>query len=162
MSGLIIRDEIPADYAAIDYVNDMAFEETAQSRIIRRLRKTGDALWSQVLIDEGEVIGHLMFYKVWLDGALIAAGFGPLSILPKHQRRDYGGQLIRSGLKKCNPVKHQLIFLLGHTTYYPRFGFSSKIGAQYKSPWPRPAFMGLKLNPSAPASGTLTFPQAYL
>lgn len=162
MRGLIIRDELPADYTAIDHVNDMAFEETTQSQIIRTLRETGDALWSQVLLKEGEIIGHLMFYKVWLNGALSAAGLGPLSILPEYQRQGYGGQLIRSGLKKCDPAQHQLIFLLGHISYYPRFGFSSEIGAQYKSPWPRPSFMGLKLSPSAPTSGTLTFPQAYL
>lgn len=162
MSALLIRDETPADFAAIDRVNDLAFEENAQSKIIRELRETGEALWSQVLLKDDEIIGHLMFYKVWLDGDLITAGLGPLSILPAHQRQGYGGQLIRSGLKKCDPAVHQLIFLLGHISYYPRFGFSSEIGASYKSPWPRPAFMGLKLNPDAPDSGTLTFPDAYL
>jgi len=162
MSAITIRDETEADYDAIDHVNDMAFKETAQSQIIRKLRKTGDALWSQVLLKNGDIIGHLMFYKVWLEGELITAGLGPLSILPAHQRQGYGGKLIRRGLEKCDPAQHQIIFLLGHTEYYPRFGFSSKLGAQYKSPWPRPAFMGLKLNPNAPTSGTLTFPKAYL
>jgi len=119
-------------------------------------------LWSQVLLKAGDIIGHLMFYKVCLDDDLIAAGLGPLSVLPKHQGQGYGGQLIRSGLEKCDPARHQIIFLLGHTSYYPRFGFSSETGASYKSPWPRPSFMGLRLNPSAPTSGTLTFPQAYL
>lgn len=162
MSALLIRDETRADFAAIDRVNDLAFEETAQSQIIRELRKTGETLWSQVLLKDDEIIGHLMFYKVWLDGELITAGLGPLSILPGHQRQGYGGQLIRSGLKKCDPAVYQLIFLLGHTSYYPRFGFSSEIGTRYKSPWSHAAFMGLKLNPDAPDSGTLTFPKAYL
>ena len=162
MSAITIRDETEVDYAAIDRINDLAFKETAQSQIIRELRKTTDALWSQVLLKNGDIIGHLMFYKVWLNGDLITAGLGPLSILPQYQRQGYGGDLIHSGLKKCDPMQHQIIFLLGHTEYYPRFGFSSELGAQYKSPWPRPAFMGLSLNPNAPISGTLTFPQAYL
>jgi len=162
MSAVTIRDEIAADYDAIDHVNDLAFKETAQSQIIRELRKTDEALWSQVLLIDNDIIGHLMFYKVWLDVALITAGLGPLSILPEHQRQGYGGQLIHSGLEKCDPAHHQIIFLLGHTDYYPRFGFSSELGAQFTSPWPRPSFMGLKLNPSAPTSGTLTFPKAYL
>lgn len=162
MNSITIRDETAADYAAIDRVNNLAFKETAQSQIIRDLRETGEALWSQVLLKGDQIIGNLMFYKVWLEGNLITAGLGPLSILPEHQRQGYGGQLIRSGLEKCDPALHQIIFLLGHPDYYPRFGFSSKLGAQYKSPWPRPAFMGLKLNPNAPTSGTLTFPQAYL
>jgi len=123
---------------------------------------SGEALWSKVLLKNDEIIGHLMFYKVLLDGVFNVAGLGPLSILPKYQRQGYGGHLIRDGLKEADPTQHQIIFLLGHTSYYPRFGFSSELGAQYVSPWPRPAFMALKLNDAAPTSGTLTFPKAYL
>ncbi|WP_051279794.1 GNAT family N-acetyltransferase [Hellea balneolensis] len=162
MSGLIIRHEIPADYDSITQVNDLAFEETAQSRIIYELRKSGEALWSKVLVKDGEIIGHLLFYKIWLDDQPIVAGLGPIAIHPEHQHQGYGGQLIRDGLKEADPEEHQIIFLLGHTSYYPRFGFSSEVGAQYVSPWPRPAFMGLKLNDAAPKGGTLTFPKAYL
>jgi len=154
---IIIRHETPADYETIARVNDIAFGETAQSRIISELRESGEALWSKVLIKDGDIIGHLMFYKIWLDDEPIVAGLGPIAILPDFQRQGYGGQLIRDGLKEADPNKHQIIFLLGHTGYYPRFGFSSEV-----SPWPRPAFMGLKLNPTAPSSGTLTFPKSYL
>lgn len=161
MSEIIIRHETPADYEAITRVNDLAFEETAQSRIIHELRESGEALWSKVLLKNGDIIGHLMFYKVWLDNEPIVAGLGPIAIHPNHQRQGYGGRLIRDGLAEADPEKHQIIFLLGHTSYYPRFGFSSELGAQYVSPWPRPAFMGLRLNDAAPNSGTLTFPKAY-
>lgn len=162
MSKITIRHETPQDYEAIKRVNDLAFEETAPSHIISELRKSGEALWSKVLIKEGDIIGHLMFYKVLLEGRFIAAGLGPLSILPKFQRQGYGGQLIRDGLAEADPAQHQIIFLLGHPDYYPKFGFSSELGAQYISPWPRPAFMALKLNDAAPKNGTLTFPQSYL
>ena len=162
MNRISIRHETPADYDAITQVNDLAFGETAQSKIISELRESGEALWSKVLVKDGDIIGHLMFYTILLDGASIAAGLGPIAIHPDYQRQGYGGQLIRDGLKEADPEKHHIIFLLGHTSYYPRFGFSSELGAQYISPWPRPAFMGLKLNDAAPKSGTLTFPKAYL
>lgn len=162
MSAVTIRHETPADYDAITRLNDLAFGETAQSAIIHELRGSGEALWSKVLVKNGDIIGHLMFYRVLLDNAPIAAGLGPIAIHPDYQRQGYGGRLIRDGLKMAKTEKHQIIFLLGHTSYYPRFGFSSELGAQYVSPWPRPAFMGLKLNPAAPESGTLTFPKAYL
>lgn len=162
MSGVFIRHETPQDYEVITTVNDLAFKETAPSRIITELRKSGEALWSKVLIKDGDIIGHLMFYKILLDNNFIAAGLGPLSILPQYQRQGYGGQLIRDGLAEADPLQHQIIFLLGHVEYYPRFGFSSELGAQYISPWPRPAFMALALNDAAPKHGTLTFPQSYL
>jgi putative acetyltransferase len=162
MSDIVIRHETPADYDAITQLNNLAFGETVQGRIISELRESGEALWSKVLLKDDDIIGHLMFYKILLEGEPIVAGLGPISIHPNYQRQGYGGQLIRDGLKEANSAKYQIIFLLGHTSYYPRFGFSSELGAQYISPWPRPAFMGLKLNDAAPKSGTLTFPKAYL
>ena len=159
---IVIRPETPEDFIAIDQINDAAFGETAQSRIIRELRDANEVLWSKVLEKDGQLIGHLLFYRVLIDGQPIAAGLGPIAIHPDIQKQGHGSALIKDDLKTCDPEKHQIVFLLGHTSYYPRFGFTSELGAQFTSPWPRPAFMGLQLNLNAPQSGTLTFPKAYL
>ena len=97
-----------------------------------------------------------------VDDADIGVGLGPVSIHPDHQRKGLGSRLIRSGLTQVDPKKHLIMFVLGHVDYYPRFGFSSELGAQFKSPWPRPAFMAMKLSNAAPDQGDLTFPKAYL
>lgn len=160
--SFLIRDETPDDFLAIDHVNDLAFGETAQSQIIRELRANNQVLWSRVLILEGTLIGHLLFYPVLIDRDYIAAGLGPISIHPSHQKKGFGGELIRDGLAQCRTGDYGVVFLLGHTSYYPRFGFSSDVGSDYISPWPRPAFMGLRLRSDVPQSGALTFPKAYL
>lgn len=158
----IIRPDTSADYEAVTKVNDLAFGETAPSRIIKELRESGDALWSRVLMEGEELIGHVQFYKVTVDGKNIGVGLGPVSIHPDHQRKGFGSQLIRAGLEQVDTQKHAIMFVLGHVEYYPRFGFSSELGAQFKSPWPRPAFMAMKLSDAAPDTGDLTFPNAYL
>jgi len=161
VTDIIIRNEAPEDYEAVIRLTDLAFGGTDESQAIKTLRNDGDALWSKILLKDGEIIGHIQFYNVLLDGEPIVAGLGPISIHPDTQRKGYGGQLIRAGLAEALPAKRQIIFLLGYTSYYPRFGFSSELGAQYVSPWPRPAFMALKLNEDAPTSGHLTFPNAF-
>lgn len=159
---MIIRAETEADFGAITAVNDLAFGETVQSEIIQTLRQSGESLFSLVADQNAEIVGHIMFYRVLLDGEDSVAGLGPISVHPHFQKQGIGGQLVRAGLKQIDTEQHRIIFLLGHTSYYPRFGFSSELGAQFISPWPRPAFMGLRLNDTAPESGTLTFPKAYL
>ena len=157
-----IRPDTRADANDIDAINDAAFGETAQSQIIRELHASGDALWSKIgLIDE-RPIAHVQIYRVLVNGAPIAIGLGPVSVLPAFQKQGYGGALIRACLAEVETSRHKLAFVLGHVDYYPRFGFQSEIGANYISPWPRPAFMGMRLSEDAPLSGTLTFPQAYL
>ncbi len=161
MTHILIRNDSPDDYEAITRVNNLAFGGTAESQAVKALRADGDALWSKVLLKDAEIIGCIQFYKVLLDAMPIVAGLGPVAVLPEHHGMGYGGKLIRAGLAEADTQLQQIIFLLGHTSYYPRFGFSSELGAQYVSPWPRPSFMALKLNDAAPVSGRLTFPKAF-
>ena len=157
-----IRPDTPSDAADIDAINNAAFGETAQSQIIRELRASGDALWSKIGLMDEQPIAHVQIYKIAVDSAPIAIGLGPVSVLPKFQNQGFGSALIRACLADVDINTHQLSFVLGHVKYYPRFGFRSEIGAKYISPWPRPAFMGMRLSKDAPLSGTLEFPQAYL
>jgi len=157
-----IRADSESDYDIIDIINDLAFGETAQSRIIRELRASGDALWSKIGILDGRDISHVQIYRVHINDAPVAIGLGPVSVRPENQKSGYGSSLIRACLAEADPAQHKAAFVLGHVDYYPRFGFRSEIGAEYISPWPRPAFMGMRLSDDAPRSGTLKFPQAYL
>ena len=160
--SLEIKADSAADHDVIDKINDLAFGETAQSRIVRELRKSGDALWSKIGFLDGQAVAHVQIYRVGIDDADIAIGLGPVSVLPAFQKQGYGSALIQACMAEADPAQHKAAFVLGHVEYYPRFGFRSDIGAEYVSPWPRPAFMGMRLSDDAPRSGTLKFPQAYL
>ena len=57
----------------------------------------------------------------------------------------------------------EAVILLGHPTYYPRFGFSAEAAAKVISPYAgNPAFMALELKPGALASPLkVDFPLAF-
>jgi putative acetyltransferase len=52
-----------------------------------------------------------------------AFGLGPMSVLPEFQNRGIGSTLVREGLEACKRQGCEIVVVLGHVEYYPRFGF---------------------------------------
>ena len=46
-----------------------------------------------------------------------------MAVLPEYQRRGIGSQLVREGFKECQRIGYDIIIVIGHPAYYPRFGF---------------------------------------
>jgi putative acetyltransferase len=71
--------------------------------------------------------------------------------LPSHQNQGIGGQLTRAGLEACRAAGYGYVILLGHPTYYPRFGFvpTSRYGIHWDRDVPDEAFMVVELLPGA-------------
>lgn len=122
-----IRHETPADHEAIRHVNDEAFDHrTEESKLVDLLRERGELTLSLVAEDAGEVVAHIAFSPMTIEGApasFKALGLGPVAVLPAHQRKGIGSALIRESLKQCAAMGYDAVLLLGHTGYYPRFGF---------------------------------------
>jgi putative acetyltransferase len=72
-----------------------------------------------------------------------------MAVLPGFQRQGIGSQLVRDGLTLIKKREYPFVIVLGHPTYYPRFGFvpASRYGirSEYKNV-PDEAFMILVLN----------------
>lgn len=159
--SLKIRDAAPADSEAIAALNDAAFGTPNEGVITRQL--AGDRLVSLVAEDEaGTLIGHIEFFRILVNGKDVAAGLGPMSAAPGHQRKGVGYGLIKAGMPRVEQLGRQLVFVLGHPGYYPRFGFNPAVAARYKAPWSGEAFMAIELFETAPRSGTLTYPRAFM
>ena len=63
----------------------------------------------------------------------------PLAVIPSSQNQGIGGELIRGGLARLKSWSVELVFVLGHIDYYPKFGFvnnAEELG--YKAPFPIP------------------------
>jgi putative acetyltransferase len=161
MNNLWIRPASPEDAEAITEHTDAAFGTLEEAKIITQLAADGDGLASLVAHNDREILGHIQFFKVWVDGEDIACGLGPVSARPDVQRRGIGAGLIRFGLTLMEGAGRSHCFLLGHKEYYPRFGFSAELAAQFSGPWSGPNFMAKALTTNGPTEGALTYPAAF-
>lgn len=161
MSVPLIRRANAEDLPAIIALNNAAFGGPDEGRITQALRTDGDSLLSLVAESGGEIAGHIEFFRILVDGAHLAAGLGPMSARPGLQKSGIGSSLVREGLSQLREAGETLIFVLGHDTYYPRFGFSETAARPFAAPWSGPHFMALRLAEQAPSGGTLAYPRAF-
>jgi putative acetyltransferase len=121
-----IRKERASDREQVFEVHAAAFETPAEARLVDALRKVAKPLVSLVAVREKRVVGHVLFTPASVAGGLDrkrAMGLAPLAVLPEHQRQGIGLRLVRAGLEACRHLGRDVIFVLGHPEYYPRFGF---------------------------------------
>ncbi len=148
-----IRTEESSDQFAIHHLNEAAFENGPEAAAVDKLRASCDSYVSFVAVDQGTVVGHILFTPVTIDNSdLVGMGLAPMAVLPSRQRKGIGSQLVQHGIGHLHQVGCPFITVLGHPEYYPRFGFEP--ASQYKllSQWegiPDEAFMSLVFDKAA-------------
>ncbi|MFC1917093.1 GNAT family N-acetyltransferase [Chloroflexota bacterium] len=161
---LEIRPETPGDIALISSVNDEAFGQKQEGELIVKLRNRGVLTVSLVAVQDDEIIGHIAFspVKVASKRAIFqAVSLAPMAVLPAYQREGIGSQLVTAGLEECRCLQHEIVFVVGHPDYYPRFGFvparSEGIDCEFEVP--DEAWLVLELRQGALAGrrGTVKF-----
>ena len=164
--GVQVRAEDDADFGAIRTVNREAFGTVAEADLVDALRANGDAALSLVAESDSGVVGHVLFSDLPVRTSardVAALALAPMSVLPRWQRRGVGSALVRAGLDRCREAGFEAVVVLGHPTYYPRFGFSARLAAPLQAPFSGPAFMALELVPGAlSAGGVVRYPDAFL
>ncbi len=155
------RTATPEDLNAITALNNAAFGGPDEARVTRQLQADGDSLVSLVAENESGIVGHIEFFRIRIDGQPAGAGLGPMSAKPGLQKTGIGSYLIHTGLEELDMLGETIVFVLGHETYYPRFGFAAETARPFTAPWSGPHFIAIRLAPGGPASGTLTYPKAF-
>ncbi len=105
----------------------------------------------------GELTGHVLFTAARLDSrgkSPVASILAPLGVLQAFQLQGVGRLLVNRGLELLVDQGVDLVFVLGHPTYYPRFGFEPAGRFGFEAPYPIPeknaeAWMVRALKPGA-------------
>ncbi|UBU09246.1 GNAT family N-acetyltransferase [Nonomuraea gerenzanensis] len=161
------RPETTADLAAIREVNLAAFPTPHEADLVEALR-ADPAAWlpglSWVAQRPGEpVAGFALLTRCHVDGAP-ALTLGPCAVRPEAQGRGAGAAAVRAGLEAAREQGESLVLVLGHATYYPRFGFvpASRYGIRAPFEVEDQYMMALVLDPEQPVpSGTIRYPAAF-
>lgn len=128
-----IRQEEERDHSTVFQIIEQAFEKMKYSSgteqfIVEKLRKDEAFVPALSLVAEleGELVGYIILTKIKIDNGdqlFDALTLGPVAVLPKLHRKGIGGQLINEVHKRAEKLGHEIIILLGHKDYYPRFGY---------------------------------------
>lgn len=182
-----VRLETPADEAAVRRVNLAAFSGPEEAEIVDRIRREAPEGWHSlvaVATDDpgngrgadpgahraGDVVGHLLLTPCpVVDDRHVPVGtvlaLGPVAVLPGVQRRGVGSTLVSAAVGLAIARAVPALVLLGHPSYYPRFGFEPARGLGLQPPadaWPDAAWMARRLPAwSDDVRGTVRYPEAF-
>ncbi len=125
-----IRQSSQNDLQGLLKVERQAFGEHEGQEIVELVTNlfndsTARPYLSLVAVEKGIILGHVLFTNATITGheSLLSVILAPLSIDPDRQKKGIGGKLIGEGFKLLSAIRTDLVFVLGHPTYYPRFGF---------------------------------------
>lgn len=155
---ICIREEKSEDIEEIRKLNEKTFMQTfgqaPEASLVDRLRENCPSILSLVAVQDDQVVGHIVFSPVKIEGdrTLDGMGLGPMAVLPEFQHRGIGSRLVQAGIEILKNQGSPFIIVLGHPEYYPRFGFELASHSGIRSQWdgvPDEVFMILILNENA-------------
>jgi putative acetyltransferase len=143
---MIIRQEQQQDIASIREVNDLAFGQLVEGSIVDKLRERCDEFLSFVAVEQGLILGHILFTPAVLEtktGTINGLALAPMAVLPDHQCKGIGTKLANAAIRQIKDTSCPFIIVLGYPEYYQRFGFESAARYGITSEWDVPveAFM---------------------
>jgi putative acetyltransferase len=165
-----ITPETEGDFDGITRLHNLAFNQTEEGELVERLRKTSNfiSVLSLVAKIEGSVVGHILFYPIRIKtgaGECNSLALAPMSIHPDYQKKGIGSSLLRTGLATAKRLGFRSVIVLGHSTYYPRFGFKPANRWGIGSPFevPDDVFFAIELvkNGLKDCGGTVEYPKEF-
>lgn len=144
LNNVKIKEASTNDFEDVMNVEKAAFGCDKEANWVAKLLEDESAkpYLSLLAFYNGEAVGHILFTKAHVNGCLespIIYILAPLAIKPEFQKNGIGGLLIKAGLQILREKGAELVFVLGHKEYYPRYGFEQNAqGRGFLPPYPDP------------------------
>ena len=138
-----IREATDSDMNDVLSVERLAFGYNKEAELVRELLEDPSAkpILSLLAFKNDRAVGHILFTAARLtknQNTVSMVILAPLAIVPETQKQGIGGQLIQKGLELLSIVGIDLVFVLGHPEYYPRYGFKPAGVLGFEAPYPIP------------------------
>ncbi len=169
--NITIRQELKQDHARIKKINECAFEQEDEGRLVNKLRKKAQFILELSLVAEADkmVVGHILLYPVKIISVHqkhTTLSLGPMAVLPEYQKKGIGRKLIKEGLKRAKDFGFRSVIVVGHPEYYPKFGFTKASRWNIKIPFevPDEVFMALEIveGELQDKSGIIEYPAEFM
>ncbi|WP_185095000.1 GNAT family N-acetyltransferase [Chryseobacterium taiwanense] len=173
---ITIRQEEEKDYPQVFQLIEEAFKNIEYSDhqeqfLVEKLRKSDAFIPELSLVAEnenGEIVGHILFTKLKIinDSEVFESlALAPVSVKPEFQHQGIGGKLIDFGHHKAKELGFESVILIGHETYYPKFGYkkTSNFGISFPFDIPEENGMALELteNSLKNIKGIVKYPREF-
>ncbi len=144
LNNIQIKETVANDFNRIMEVEKLAFGYDKEAQLVAKLLtdKTAEPIVSLLAFYKDEAIGHILFTRVYFSEQQeqpMMHILAPLAVKPEYQRKGIGGMLINAGIEKLREINSNLVFVLGHKEYYPKYGFiphAARLG--YPAPYSIP------------------------
>ncbi len=144
LHNIQIRETSVKDFNHIMEIETQAFGYDKEARLTAELLndETAEPMVSLIAFYNEEPVGHILFTRAYFDmqeEQPMMHILAPLAVKPEYQQQGIGGMLIKAGLQLLQKRGSNLVFVLGHREYYPKYGFipyAAHLG--YPAPYPIP------------------------
>lgn len=167
----VVRTMLPEEFGAVRELTISAFDDDASLGVLLDALRSSwcweDGL-SFVAELDGQLVGQVLYTHAILDAdprLVDVLLLSPIGVRPDLQRSGIGRALITQSMEVLERRAEPMVFLEGHPSYYPQFGFEPAGALGFRRPStriPPAAFMVRRFARCEPwMTGTLVYPDAF-
>lgn len=173
--NFIIRKEKKEDYQCTEEVVKQAFaneeySDQTEHQLVAKLRNSDAFIpdLSLIALYEDKIIGHILLSKISIvndENYTESLALAPVSVLPEYQNKGIGKSLINKALEIAKKLDFESVIVMGHSEYYPKFGFKKASNWGIEAPFevPDELLMAIELKKNAldQTSGVIQYSNAF-